>query len=130
MNRRALLAALALGLSRPWWWVARWDADAAFLASLRRVFASAEDARQIGSRYLRGFRQPPPAAQLRTLAGILGGRGKAVPTSRAAFRRAIVNRRAADFARGATVVLEGVVLARSEAALCGLLVALEAARPA
>jgi hypothetical protein len=74
-------------------------------------------ARAIGRRYLA---ERPHEADATHLARHLFGDGGAVPVSLADIRQAVVAARNRDFAQGDTVLVDGWLLARSEARLCAL----------
>jgi hypothetical protein len=74
-------------------------------------------ARAIGRRYLADH---PDEADAGRLAHQLFGKDGAAPVTAADLRRAVDAARSRDFARSDTVVIDGWLLARSEARLCAL----------
>lgn len=86
--------------------------------SLERIIGDRDGARQLGALYL--TRHPATVDDLLRESGgfpaaAFGAHG------RKALARALIDRRTADFAAGRTVVLDGWVVARSEAQVCALL---------
>lgn len=120
MSRRRLMFAAAALTSLPIAWIA-WKTP----TSWRRTIAETllhdlAGARAIGIRYLADAPEERDAAFLtRELFDGIGGVPRTAP-QRAAARRVIAARRARDFATGDTVLIDGWILARSEARLCAL----------
>jgi hypothetical protein len=81
------------------------------------LFDAPGPAARIGERYLASLAEPPRTQDLIEATGI----DFAENQGRAGLRTAFAAARRRDFAAGEVVVLEGWVLARSEAACCALL---------
>lgn len=118
MKRRSLLAAAAALIpvaSLGPWWLHRLRRPETLAAAL---FTDAATARRIGERYLaaNAEERDPEALAARLPAGC------AAPArtrrDMAAVRAALGEQRARDFATGDTVIVDGWILARSEARLC------------
>jgi hypothetical protein len=118
MKRRSLLAAAAALIPAATfgpWWLHRLRTSDTLAAAL---FTDAATARRIGERYLAAHAEErDPAA----LAAHLPAGCAAPPRSRrddAELRAAPGKQRARDFAAGDTVIVDGWILARTEARLC------------
>ena len=85
----------------------------------RAVYPDSSSAREVGRRYLSLRATPRDTDTLRIHAG-LGSIDPRHPCEPAEVARLAVRRRTADFAAGRVVMIDGVVLARAEAALCAL----------
>jgi DNA-binding IclR family transcriptional regulator len=109
LQRRAmLLAGLAAALVRP--------ARAAPSHLPAGYFRHPASARAIGRAYLAAVPAEADAARIAALLAL----GPASGASPAALRRRMAARLRADFAAGRTIVLDGWLLAESEARLCAL----------
>jgi hypothetical protein len=86
---------------------------------LASLSAPLQDARALGRIYLQDH---PDEAQPDVLARLVAGSAwaDALPLSPAAWKRAISDRQAVDFAAGDVVALDGWILSLTEARLCAL----------
>ncbi len=109
INRRNILrgAVLALGAMMPGAAMSRIDDHGV-------LFQSPRAARTVGTHYLAQHPEERNAARLRQ--GLLAG----APTETGALRGHIQAKCRQDFAAGHTVVVDGWILARSEARACAL----------
>jgi hypothetical protein len=121
MPRRAILAALAAAVaavSTRAGWASHGPAIEAFEPG--RLLSDLEGARAIGTRYLQ---QSPDEARPEILARCLfpGTAGAACgPAALDRLRQALDEQRRRDFTAGDTVLIDGWILARTEARLCAL----------
>lgn len=120
MPRRAILAALAAAVAavstRAGW------ANGPAIEALEpgRLLSDLDGARTIGTRYLQ---QSPEEARPEVLARCLfpGAAGTACgPAALDRLRQALDEQRRRDFTAGDTVLIDGWILARTEARLCAL----------
>jgi hypothetical protein len=111
----ALGAGLLAGLAAP----RRARAAVPTRDPVARLFAHPDSARIVGRRYLEAF--PQRAERARLEADCVNRVALAADADATAWREALAALRRREFADGETVVLDGWVLARSEASLCALL---------
>jgi len=109
-------AGVAAGAMRDW---APDDLAAHMRDLLREIFGDRAAAKALGEAYLRRYPIPPdPADVMRDLFE------DHFPRDASALARLVSERRVRDFGEGRTIVLDGWILARSEAQLCALTVLL------
>ena len=89
-------------------------------AAIEQLFANPESARAVGRRYLERFPEQASRALLLENSGLAVRHGQLL-NGEAVSRAAIDRRRKQDFLAGNTVILDGWILAQSEASLCALL---------
>lgn len=120
MSRRRLLFAAAALMSFPLAWVVGKTPSSRHRTIAETLLHDLDGARAIGMRYLANAPEERDAGFLaRELFDRIGGVPRTAP-ERAAARRMIAARRARDFATSDTVLIDGWILARSEARLCAL----------
>lgn len=123
LKRRGVMfgiaATLALGALPGMSWLRRGSAPKTLAEA---IFSDLETARRVGMSYLAQAARECDAA---VLAAELPAGCAVAPTSRQAFdelRQTIDAQRQRDFAAGDTVIIDGWILARTEARLCALTV--------
>lgn len=121
MSRRRLLLSLAAAsvpsaLAGFSWMQSSWLRR----ATVEMLLGNVADAREIGARYLAAV--PEDADPARLAAQLFQGMQDVpyAPAEWAALRRRIRERLQQDFASGDTLIVDGWILARTEARLCAL----------
>jgi len=119
--RRVLLAALASVLASP---VLAWAIPSGAARSNRiraeRLLSDLGGAKAIGARYLALAPQESAPGFLAACLFPADGAGTCGEADPDRLRRALDDRRRRDFAAGDTVLIDGWILARTEARLCAL----------
>ncbi len=121
--RRRLIGTAALAaLPGGAWLLDRWGAGESIVARLAGLIERRADAQALGRAYLR--LHPEEAAPEPLVEQLLPGAGRGSESLRrlttSDLREAARRQRERDFARGDTVVIDGWILARTEARLCAL----------